>query len=385
MTDNESSMDSLFAQAEQFEGKKAKIKCVGVGGGGGNAINHMMEAGVPDVDFIAINTDAKALSQNNAPYLMQVGAKKTKGLGVGGDPELGKEAAVESIEQLRLIAADTDLLFITAGMGGGTGTGVAPQLARVAKEIYGENILVIGVVTKPFAFEGPKKTDYADKGIEELQKYADSMIIIPNDRIFEIINPATDNEAAYKMINEVLLQAVKGISEVILKPMEMSIDYNDLKRIMLASGRSLIGIGQAKGNKRHLAAVNDALSSPLLENGDITGAKGFIVVFTAAKEISMLEQGEVMNIIRQLASNNSIIKFGYNYDSLLEPGVLKVTVIATGFAKDGMPPLPGLRGARRPVAQRGGPPAAPQQGGKLDAESDFLLIPAYIRRKKEVR
>ena len=192
------------------------------------------------------------------------------------------------MEQLRMIVADTDLLFITAGMGGGTGTGVAPQLARVAKETYGENILIVGVVTRPFIFEGPKKTDYANKGIEELQKHADSMIIVPNDRLFEIINPATDTETAYKMVDEVLLQAVKGISEVILKTMEMSIDYNDLKRIMLASGRSLIGIGQAKGNKRHLAAVNDALSSPLLENGDITGAKGFIVVFTAAKEISML-------------------------------------------------------------------------------------------------
>jgi cell division protein FtsZ len=391
MTDNESSMASLFAQAEQFEGKKAKIKCVGVGGGGGNAINHMMEAGVADVDFIAINTDAQDLRRNKAPYLVQVGEKITKGLGVGGDPERGRKAAEESLEQLRLIVADTDLLFITAGMGGGTGTGVAPQLARVAKETYGDNILVVGVVTRPFNFEGFVRADQADKGIKEMQKHTDSMIIVPNERLFENVDAKTTTKTAFKMVDEVLLQAVKGISEVILKPGEMNIDYNDLKKIMLDSGRSLIGIGQAGGNKRHLTAVRDALNSPLLENADITGAKGFIVFFTAADEINLLEQGEVMNIIRQYASNGSVIKFGHMYDNTLEEGSLRVTVIATGFAKEGMPPLPGRRGARRPAAalppsaQRGASPAAPQRGGNLDAESDFLLIPAYIRRKKEVK
>ena len=233
MTDNNSSMDSLFAQAEQFEGKKAKIKCVGVGGGGGNAINHMMEAGVADVDFIAINTDAQDLRRNKAPHLVQVGEKITKGLGVGGDPMRGKKAAEESLEQLRLIVADTDLLFITAGMGGGTGTGVAPELARVAKETYGDNILVIGVVTRPFNFEGFIRSDQADKGVKELQKYVDSMIIVPNERLFENVDAKTTTKKAFKMVDEVLLQAVKGISEVILKPGEMNIDYNDLKKIML--------------------------------------------------------------------------------------------------------------------------------------------------------
>ncbi|MDR0735030.1 MAG: cell division protein FtsZ [Elusimicrobiota bacterium] len=388
MTDTKNTgMDSLFAQAEQFEGKKAKIKCVGVGGGGGNAINHMMEAGVADVDFIAINTDAQDLRRNKAPYLVQVGEKITKGLGVGGDPERGKKAAEESLEQLRLIVADTDLLFITAGMGGGTGTGVAPQLARVAKETYGENILVVGVVTRPFNFEGFIRADQADKGIQEMQKYTDSMIIVPNERLFENVDARTTTKTAFKMVDEVLLQAVKGISEVILKPGEMNIDYNDLKKIMLCSGRSLIGIGQAKGNKRHLTAARDALNSPLLENADITGAKGFIVFFTASDEINLLEQGEVMNIIRQYASNGSIIKFGHMYDNTLEEGSLRVTVIATGFAKEGIPKFPSLRVAHRPSAtmQHGPMPSAPQQGGQLDAESDFLLIPAYIRRKKEVK
>ena len=186
MSDN--SLDSLFSSAEQFEGKLAKIKCVGVGGGGGNAINHMMEAGIENVDFVAINTDAQDLRRNKAPYLVQVGEKITKGLGVGGDPKRGKQAAEESIEQLRNVVTDTDLLFITAGMGGGTGTGVAPALAKVAKEIYGDNILVVGVVTRPFNFEGYVRADQADKGIKEMQEYVDSMIIVQNERMFENID-----------------------------------------------------------------------------------------------------------------------------------------------------------------------------------------------------
>ena len=381
MTDN--SMDALFSQAEQFEGKKAKIKCVGVGGGGGNAVNHMMAAGVEDVDFIAINTDAQDLRRNKAPYLVQVGERTTKGLGVGGDPIRGKRAAEESLDQLRLIVADTDLLFITAGMGGGTGTGVAPELARVAKETYGDNILVIGVVTRPFGFEGFIRADQADKGIKELQKYVDSMVIVSNDRLFENIDAKTTTKTAFKMVDEILLQAVKGISEVILKPGEMNIDYNDLKKIMLSSGRSLIGIGAAQGHKRHLAAIKDALSSPLLENADITGAKGFIVFFTAADEINLLEQGEVMNIIRQHASNDSIVMFGHMYDKSLEPGCLKVTVIATGFAKEGAPKLTTLRHPRPLPRPQQTAPAGNEN--RLDANTDFMLIPAYIRRKKEVK
>ncbi len=403
MSDN---FDSLFSQAEQFEGKKAKIKCVGVGGGGGNAINHMMEAGVEDVDFIAVNTDAQDLRRNKAPYLVQVGEKTTKGLGVGGDPERGKKSAIESLEHLRLIVADTDLLFITAGMGGGTGTGVAPELARVAKETYGENILVIGVVTRPFNFEGYVRADQADKGIKEMQKYVDSMIIVPNERLFENIDSKTTTKKAFKMVDEVLLQAVKGISEVILKPGEMNIDYNDLKKIMLSSGRSLIGIGQASGSKRHLTAIKDALASPLLENADITGAKGFIVFFTASDEITLLEQGEVMNIIRQYASNDSIVMFGHMYDHEIEAGTLKVTVVATGFSKDGIPGLTALRttptlnkdkyayastGARPAVLGgdcsilQGGPARGPRAIAQSEAEAQdaFMLIPAFIRRKKE--
>jgi cell division protein FtsZ len=367
-------MNSLFASAEQFDGKKANIKCVGVGGGGGNAINHMMEAGIDCVDFIAINTDAQALRSNKAPYLVQVGQKTTKGLGVGGDPQRGKIAAEESVEHLRIIVADTDLLFITVGMGGGTGTGVAPELAKIAKKTYGDDILVVGVVTRPFKFEGFVRAKRADEGIKEMQKYADSMIIVTNDKLLENVGVDIDTAAAYRIADEVLLQAVKGISEVILKPGEINIDYNDLKTIMLKSGRSFIGIGQAKGANRHHTAIKDALSSPLLENADISGAKGFIVFFTAADGIKMPELGDVMNIIRQLASSYSIIKFGHMYDKNLEPGVLKITVIATGFST----------GFKHAATKNYFQECQAARGRDAFDELDKIaLIPAYLRRKKE--
>ncbi len=208
---------------QSLESKKARIKCVGIGGGGGNAINHMMEAGITDVDFVAINTDAQDLRRNQAPYLLQVGNNLLKGLGVGGDPKLGKQAAEESITQLEDLLVDTDLVFITAGMGGGTGTGVAPVLARVAKEKYKDDILVVAVVTRPFQYEGYVKEERAKKGIEELQQYADCTLIIPNDSIFEIIDKKTPSNVAYRYIDDVLLRAVKGISEVIIRPGEMNI------------------------------------------------------------------------------------------------------------------------------------------------------------------
>lgn len=325
------SFDSIFGTSNQFEGKKAKIKCVGVGGGGGNAINTMVTAGIEDVTFIAVNTDAQDLMRSKALFRLQVGEKLTKGLGVGGDPSKGREAALESCESLKLLVDDTDLLFITAGMGGGTGTGVAPELARIAKDAYGDNILVIGVVTRPFKSEGFPREQIAHKGLEELRRYADCVIVVPNDRICENIGPETSMEEAFKLADQVLLQAVKGISEVILKPGEINIDYNDLKKIMLNSGQAIIGRGRAKGRNRHIEAIEQAINSPLLENSDITGAKGVIVFFSSAEKITMLEQQEAVNIINQSATKRAFIKFGYMHDASIPKGELEITVIATGF------------------------------------------------------
>ncbi|MDR0292292.1 MAG: cell division protein FtsZ [Elusimicrobium sp.] len=340
-------MDEIFSSAESFETKKAKIKVVGVGGGGGNAVNHMVEAGIEDVDFVAINTDAQDLRRNKAPYLVQVGERITGGLGVGGDPKRGKEAAKESVEKLKHVIADADMMFITAGMGGGTGTGVAPTLAKLAKEIYGDDILVVGVVTRPFGFEGFIREKQADEGIRELQESVDSMIIIPNDRLFETIDAQTSSKEAYKRVDDVLLQAVKGISEVITRPGEVNIDFNDVKKIMANSGRALIGIGEGSGHGRHLTAVKKAISSPLLENADITGAKGFIVHFLAGEGLTLLEQGEVMNLVKQYGSKESIVMFGHTYDKSLD-NTIKVTVIATGFSKDNSKIIAARRPAFRP-------------------------------------
>ena len=381
-------MKDLFMPADLFETKKAKIKVIGVGGGGGNAINHMVSSGLKDVDFIAVNTDAQDLRRNRAPYLVQVGEKITKGLGVGGDPEKGKKAAEESAEKLKLIIGQCDLLFITAGMGGGTGTGVAPYLAKLAKDLYGDDLLVIGVVTRPFNFEGYVREKQADEGIKEMQKYVDSMIIVPNEKLFANIDPETSSKDAFKMVDEVLLQAVKGISEVITQPGEVNIDFNDVRKVMCHSHKSLIGIGEASGPGRHLQAVKKAISSPLLENADIRGAKGFIVHFSAEENLTLLEQGEVMNLIRQYASNDSIIMFGYSYDSSLN-GMFKVTVIATGFSAE----KANMFSARRPLpAEMAGSTsinkpsvqevfASFHEPKQTDAE-DAMLIPAYLRRKK---
>lgn len=382
-------MNDLFMPANSFESKKAKIKVVGVGGGGGNAINHMVHSGLQDVDFIAVNTDAQDLRRNSAPYLVQVGEKITKGLGVGGDPERGKRAAEESKEKLKLIIGQCDLLFITAGMGGGTGTGVAPYLAKLAKELYGDDLLVIGVVTRPFNFEGYVREKQADEGIKEMSKYVDSMIIVPNEKLFANIDPETSSKDAFKMVDEVLLQAVKGISEVITQPGEVNIDFNDIRKVMCHSNKSLIGIGEASGPGRHLQAVKKAISSPLLENADIRGAKGFIVHFSAEENLTLLEQGEVMNLIRQYASNDSIIMFGQTYDSSLA-GTFKVTVIATGFS----PEKAKVFNIRRPLPEQATSPVAKPSAADVFASfekerapqpEDEMMIPAFLRRNKTNR
>lgn len=380
-------MKDLFMPADSFESKKAKIKVIGVGGGGGNAINHMVESGLKGVDFIAVNTDAQDLRRNKAPYLVQVGEKITKGLGVGGDPERGKLAAQESEEKLKLIIGQCDLLFITAGMGGGTGTGVAPYLAKLAKDLYGNDLLVIGVVTRPFNFEGYVREKQADEGIKEMQNYVDSMIIVPNEKLFANVDPETSSRDAFKMVDEVLLQAVQGISEVITKPGEVNIDFNDIRKVMCNSHKSLIGIGEASGPGRHLQAVKKAISSPLLENADIRGAKGFIVHFLAEEDLTLLEQGEVMNLIRQYASNDSIVMFGHSYDSTLN-GVFKVTVIATGFSAEKANlynvrrPLPDITAgsAKRPMRQETVLPGFDEP--KTNTPEDEMLIPAFLRRRK---
>lgn len=381
-------MQDLFMPADSFESKKAKIKVIGVGGGGGNAINHMVEAGLTGVDFIAVNTDAQDLRRNKALYLVQVGEKLTRGLGVGGDPDRGRKAAEESQEKLKHIIGECDLLFITAGMGGGTGTGVAPFLAKVAKELYGDDLLVIGVVTRPFNFEGYKREKNAEEGIQEMQKYVDSMVIVPNENLLSQVDANTSTPDAFKLADEVLLQAIKGISEVITRPGEMNIDFNDIRKIMSHSRKALIGIGEASGPDRHLNAAQQAISSPLLENADIRGAQGFIVHFAAEEDLTLFEQTEVMKLIRQYANNDTVIKFGYSYD----PGLgnkLRVTVIATGFSAEKANAFTARRQLEieEPAVLGGAPKKQKAEDvfTSFEPKNEFedpMMIPACFRRKK---
>lgn len=380
----EENKTDLFSPAHAFESKQAIIKVVGVGGGGGNAINHMVRSKLKNVEFIAVNTDTQDLRRNLAPRLVQVGEQLTKGLGVGGDPVKGRKAAEESYEQLKSIVAPCDLLFITAGMGGGTGTGVAPYLAKIAKEMLGEDVLVVGVVTRPFISEGYRREKLADEGIAEMKKYVDSMIIIPNEKLFATVTTHTSNREAFEMVDDVLLQAVRGISDVITKSGEQNIDFNDIRKIMAHSEKSLIGIGEASGPGRHMAAVKQAITSPLLENADISGAKGLMVHFLVS-DLTLVENGEVMNFIRQYASNESVLKFGCTYDPAMEDR-FRVTVIASGFDAQKANAIK----VRQRTLDAVGIPAKARQEERFGLSpekktfDDPMLIPACLRRKKRV-
>ncbi|MEW5950818.1 MAG: cell division protein FtsZ [Elusimicrobiota bacterium] len=315
---------------------EAKIKVIGVGGGGGNAVSFMASEKIKNIEFIAVNTDIQALTKNRAPIKFTIGEKITKGLGVGGDPEKGKAAAQESAEDIAQMVCDADMIFITAGMGGGTGTGAAPEVARIARE-KNKDILIVGVVTKPFAYEGKAKMEVAEAGIEEMKKYTDSMIVVPNSKISECFPPEASIDDAFAGPNNVLKYAIKGITDVIYVPGEMNVDFQDIKSIMKNSGNALIGIGRKSGEQRHIKAVEEALRSPLLENSNIEDATGLIVHMSAEKsDFKLLEFEETAGYVRKAISNDNVkIKFGRVYLDTKEEekdGIFAVTVIATGFS-----------------------------------------------------
>ena len=376
---------NLFVPATLFKGKKAKIKVIGVGGGGGNAINHMVKSTLKGVDFIAVNTDAQDLSRNQAPYLAQIGEKLTRGLGVGGDPAKGRAAAEESEARLREYISPCDLLFITAGMGGGTGTGAAPYIAKLAKDMLGDNVLVVGVVTRPFNAEGYRREQFAESGIQEMQKYADTMIIIPNEKIFSAISVHTTQREAYAMVDEVLLRAVRGISEVITNEGETNIDFNDVLAVMRHSERALIGIGEASGHNRHLLAMRQAITSPLLENADVRGAKGFIVNIASCGDLAAKEHQEAMAVISEYANSDSVIKFGNSVDPALE-GKVRVTVIAAGLSEENANAIT-IRQSR-PLSERGFTKKPQSEDAFKDDKRNFgedRLIPAILRRQPRIK
>ena len=328
--------------AEDVREQPATIRVIGVGGGGGNAVNRMIEAGVKHVQFIAANADAQALRRNKAPMMVQLGERLTRGLGAGGSPTMGRQAAEESSEKIKEALAGSDMVFVTAGMGGGTGTGGAPMVARVAKEEC--KALTVGVVTRPFQFEGRVKLTQAENGLKEMKAFCDTLIVIPNDRLLSIVEPTTRFEDAFRIADDVLRQAVQAISNVITHPGEINMDFANVRTVMTGAGEALMGIGEARGPDRALRAAQAAIKNPLLEDVSIDGAKGVITNIVGSRNITLHEVGEAMNYIYS-ACPEAHVFYGHAFDESLEDRI-QITVIATGFPAVRM----GL-GRQRPTAK----------------------------------
>ena len=307
----------------------AKIKVVGIGGGGGNAVNTMIASGLCGVEFIVANTDKQSLEKSKASFKIQLGPKTTKGLGAGGNPEVGRAAAIEDEEELRAVLGDADMIFITAGMGGGTGTGAAPIIAKVARDI---GALTVGVVTKPFLFEGKKRQKQAEVGLEELRKYVDTLITIPNERIRSIIGRETSFVDAFKKVDEVLLHAVRGISDLINKSGYINLDFADIKSVMKNNrGVALVGLGSGIGEDKARKAANAAMTSPLLGNIRIEGATGLILNITIGPNMSMDDVMKGAAYVTEAAGENADVKFGVVTDEEMGDE-MRMTVVATGFS-----------------------------------------------------
>jgi len=381
-------------------GQSAVIKVIGVGGGGGNAVQHMVDANIDGVEFICANTDAQALQNMAARTTLQIGGSITKGLGAGANPDVGRQAAHEDRERIAEVIEGADMLFITAGMGGGTGTGAAPVVAQIAKEL---GILTVAVVTKPFTFEGSRRLHVAHNGIKELSQYCDSLITIPNEKLQLVLGKQISLLDAFKAANDVLLGAVQGIAELITRPGLINVDFADVRTVMSEMGMAMMGSGTAKGDDRAREAAEAAVASPLLEDIDLMGANGILVNVTAGLDLGIGEFEEVGNTVKEFASENATVVVG----TVIDPDMrdeLRVTVVATGLGMQAKKPLDKTSGLhlkavatpeepmeskksvnydvptvkRRTAAQRN-----PQVAGNPADDMDYLDIPAFLRRQAD--
>ncbi|MBI5494230.1 MAG: cell division protein FtsZ [Deltaproteobacteria bacterium] len=391
-------------QFEETGSQGANIKVVGVGGGGCNAVKTMIQCGLEGVEFIIANTDIQALTANPAPVKIQIGQNLTKGLGAGANPEIGREAALEDRDRIEELLQGADMVFVTAGMGGGTGTGGAPVIAQIARDM---GILTVGVVTKPFMFEGNRRRRQAEEGIASLKSAVDTLITIPNQRLVALAQPGTSILDSFKMADDVLLQAVAGISELITVHGMINVDFADVKTIMKDQGLALMGTGKARGDKRALEAAHMAISSPLLEDISIDGATGILINITGGNNLTLVEVNAAASLIQEAADDDANIIFGAVIDETMDDEI-KMTVIATGFERAGArrqpatpPPLPAARHepkAELPVAARAtwdSLPSTPMANVKplretrasidpiiLDPVEDGELdIPTFLRRE----
>lgn len=379
--------------------QNAVIKVIGVGGGGGNAVKHMIENHVEGVDFICANTDAQALSDITSKTVLQLGGDITKGLGAGANPDIGRAAALEDRDRIAESLRGADMVFITAGMGGGTGTGGAPVVAEVAKEL---GILTVAVVTRPFPFEGKKRLSVAVEGVRELQQYVDSLITIPNEKLLEVLGKNTSLLDAFKEANDVLLGAVQGIADLIIRPGMINVDFADVRTVMSEMGMAMMGTGHASGENRAREAAEHAINSPLLDDIDLQGARGILVNITAGLDLSLGEFSEVGDTIEEFASDEATVVVG----TVIDPEMtdeLKVTVVATGLGSEvaRAAPLqvvessprqaettaePNYKEFDRPPSMRRARSATGGQAAAVAAEAggeEYFDIPAFLRRQAD--
>jgi cell division protein FtsZ len=350
----------------------AQIKVIGVGGGGCNAVNRMIESGVTGIEFWVINTDAQALAQSASPQRLQIGQKLTRGLGAGGNPAIGQKAAEESREEIAQALENTDLVFITAGMGGGTGTGAASIVAEIAKEI---GCLTVGVVTRPFTFEGRRRTAQADEGINSLQTRVDTLIIIPNNQLLTVIPQETPLQEAFRVADDILRQGVQGISDIITIPGLVNVDFADVRAVMADAGSALMGIGIGSGKSRAKEGAIAAISSPLLESS-IEGAKGVVLNITGGHDLTLYEVNAAAEIIYEVVDPNANIIFGAVIDERMQ-GEIRITVIATGFS--GEPA--GKVVVNRPAAVAA-PQSVPEPQNTQNPQSGGLDIPSFLQKRR---
>ncbi len=384
----------MFELMETYP-QNAVIKVIGVGGGGGNAVHHMVKADIEGVDFICANTDAQALKNMHACSVLQLGGNITKGLGAGANPDLGRQAALEDRDRIQEALAGADMVFITAGMGGGTGTGAAPVIAQVAREL---GILAVAVVTKPFAFEGNRRMKVAEQGIRELSEHVDSLITIPNARLQEVLGPQMSLLNAFSEANNVLQGAVQGIAELITRPGLINVDFADVRTVMSEMGMAMMGSGTASGEGRAREAAEAAINSPLLDNIDLAGARGILVNITAGPDMAIGEFEEVGSTVKEFASDDATVVVGTVIDMEME-AELRVTVVATGLgagkAAQQQPPKvqivrkpesgePDWERYEKPPAQRDRPRPSMQEGGAApEMDYEYLDIPAFLRKQAD--
>jgi len=384
--------------------QSAEIKVVGVGGGGGNALNHMLASNIEGVEFICANTDAQALKDITAKTVLQLGTDATKGLGAGANPEIGRQAAIEDHARIAEVLEGADMVFITAGMGGGTGTGAAPVFAQVAREL---GILTVAVVTKPFAFEGRKRMKIAEEGIKALSEHVDSLITIPNEKLKDVMGETTSLLKAFAAANDVLLGAVQGIADLIIRPGMINVDFADVRTVMSEMGMAMMGSGHSAGEARAREAAEAAIRSPLLEDVNLQGARGILVNITAGPDLSLGEFSEVGEIVEDFASDNATVVVGTVIDESLGDE-LRVTVVATGLG--GAEEKPAMKVVEQPQAQPqrpavdasgnvdygtldrptvmrqqtvGNAAVAQTPDGGVQYKEDYLDVPAFLRRQAD--